>query len=268
MIENLINEIEYNNFKNTWNVKLINTFSEYEYENEIIKFVSDEKLWLKHSFEVYKKSMYLRWNIDENIIDEFVIEYLAIFHDIWKFFQEIHSLENISIAENLFKNFAYINWLNKDIIEKVLDWIKWSDFYNHRLDPSWNPPKFIEWNIVRCSDKIQDNLVSKVDRYWFEYWVPRWAIFYDNKILLKEREKFSFDNFLWDQLNVILSIIWLRSEDFSNDFLSQEYEKWNIPEKQKVIDRILELAKEIWYSENELKEINKIIIWYRKKFNC
>lgn len=266
MIENVINEFEYNNFRNKWNEKLLATFP--EYESEVINFISDEKLWLKHSFEVYKKALYLKWNISDGNIEELVIEYLAIFHDIWKFFQELHSLENISIAENVFKIFAERNWINQNIIEKVLDWIKWSDFYNHRLDPSSNPPKFIEWDIVRCSDKMQDNLVAKVDRYWFEYWVPRWAIFYDGNIKLEEREKFSFDNFLWDQLNVILSIIWLRKEDFSNNFLSQEYEKWSIPEKEKVIVRILELAKEIWYNENELEKIKDIITWYRKKFNC
>ena len=101
MIENVINEFEYNNFRSKWNEKLLATFP--EYESEVINFISDEKLWLKHSFEVYKKALYLKWNISDDNIEELVIEYLAIFHDIWKFFQELHSLENISIAENVFK---------------------------------------------------------------------------------------------------------------------------------------------------------------------
>jgi hypothetical protein len=42
MIENVINEFEYNNFRNKWNEKLLATFP--EYESEVINFISDEKL--------------------------------------------------------------------------------------------------------------------------------------------------------------------------------------------------------------------------------
>lgn len=268
IIQNIMNTIEYQQFSHKWQQKL--KISMPEYSNEIQKFVTDEKLWLKHSFEVYQTARNLCWtmNMKDTEIDMTVIEYLAIFHDIWKFFQELHSLENISIAENVFSLFATKNTLSPEVVQKVCDGIRWSDFYNYRLDPSSHPPTFIEWDILRCADKMQDNLVAKVDRYWFEYGVPRWATFFDSSLTKEERAQFSFDNFLWDQLNVILSIIWLRKEDFSNKFLSQAYGDWSMPEKQKVIERILQLAETLWYDKNERQQIQEIIDWYRITFNC
>jgi hypothetical protein len=258
--------VEQLKFTDKWKNLLRSSFP--EYKNNIDEYFWNEKMWFNHSWQVYNTSLNLKTKFRDSLIDTSIIEFISIFHDIWKFFQKLHSAENINIAIDIFKKFAEKNNLNSEILHKTLDWIKNSDFYNYRLDPLQNPPIFIEWKIVRCADKMQNNLVEKVDRYWFDYWVPRWAVFYDENISLEERGKFNFNNFLWDQLNVILSIIWLRPEDFYDEILNNEYTKWSKPEKERVVNRILSLTEELWYSKNEIKNIKEIIDWYRNKFSC
>lgn len=236
----------------------------------IDKFISDNNQWLYHSFQVLSKAHKLASKIENTgiTIDFEILELLAVFHDIGKFFQELHSLENLSIAESVFNQYASGKLIISTTTKIVLDGIRGSDFYNKRLDPSWNFPSTIEWDIIRAADKMQDNLTQKVDRYWYEYGVPRGATFYDKEITLSDREKFSFDNFSWDQLNVILSIIGLRDQDFSHPVLQSEYIAWSTPMKNEAIKRIVELAKELWYNQTDVHDIQWIIEWYRRTFNC
>ncbi len=69
-------------------------------------------------------------------IDFEILELLAVFHDIGKFFQELHSLENLSIAESVFNQYASGKLIISTTTKIVLDGIRGSDFYNKRLDPS------------------------------------------------------------------------------------------------------------------------------------
>ncbi|GAB4218718.1 MAG: hypothetical protein Fur009_1070 [Candidatus Microgenomates bacterium] len=242
-----------------------------QYFSQITKFFSDEEFGLRHSYDVFSRAFQLADKVEEyekKPVNREVIEYIAVFHDIGKFFQEIHSLENIQIAKEVFVVYATNKSVPPEIADVVIDGIRNSDFYNRRLDPSSDSPKTIEGEIVRAADKMLDNLVKKVDRYWYDYGVPRNLKFFDPNITFEERAKFSFDNFSGDQLNVILSIIGLRPEDFSHPVIQEEYRRWSKKAKKKVVTRIISLAREIGEPEENIKKIQEIIKWYRKTFNC
>lgn len=242
-----------------------------QYSSQITEFFANDEFGLRHSYDVFTRALQLADKVEEHEkkpVNREVIEYIAVFHDIGKFFQEIHSLENIQIAEKVFCTYATGKSISPEIIDAIIDGVRNSDFYNMRLDPSSNPPKTIEGEIVRAADKMLDNLVAKVDRYWYDYGVPRKVKFFDPNLTFKERAKFSFDNFSGDQLNVILSIIGLRPEDFLHPVIQEEYRRWSIKPKEEVVARIISLAREIGESEKNIKKIQEIINWYRKTFNC
>lgn len=240
------------------------------YFDQTTRFLHDENFGLKHSYDVWTKAQELAGKVEtyENkSLNREAIEYMAVFHDMGKFFQEFHSLENIQIAEQVFHTYASIKGIAPDIEDLVIDGIRCSDYYNKRLDPSSIPPKTIEGEVVRAADKMLYNLVAKVDRYWYEYGVSRKAKFFDPTLTFSERKKFSFDNFLGDQLNVILSILGLRPEDFSQPILQEEYKKWSQKPKEKVVSRIIDLAREIGESSENIEKISLTIFQYRKTFD-
>lgn len=242
-----------------------------KYLPQIESFLEDSEYGLAHSYEVWRKALEIFTKLpqqDKDSVNLEIIELIAVFHDIGKFFQSLHTLENINISEEIFRQYGVNKKLSKEKLEVVIDGIRGSDFYNKRLDPSSNPPTTLEGEIVRAADKMLQNIVKKVDRYWYEYGEKRGAIFFDPNISFEERARFSFDNFLGDQLNVILSLIGLRPEDFSHPVIQEEYRRWSIENKEKVITRILELADEIGESKDNIEKIRQIINWYRETFNC
>lgn len=260
--------LKYIDWSPKWEKDLISTLP--QYKKELTNFVSDEEFGLRHSFEVFSKSNELAKKISNSYpgtnLNQKKIEELSLFHDIGKFFQEIHSLENVNIAESIFREFAAAKSYDQLYIEDICDSIVNSDFYNIRLDPQGRLPQAIEGDIVRAADKMQSNLVKKVDRY-YDYGKQRGAILFNEDLSEHERETFSFDNFNGDQLNVILSILGLRPSDFSNRVLGEEYKNWVIPQRDKVVQRVLGLAMETGESNANIEKIKNIIIWYIKKFN-
>jgi len=126
----------------------------------------------------------------------------------------------------------------------------------------------LEVDIVRAADKMQDNLIEKVDRYYDYGVVKRGTTSFSPTLTFEERTLFSFDNFNGDEINVLLSIIGLLDEDFSHKLLRQICHDWGIPKNQGVIDRILELAQEVGESQEHLEEIKQLIVWYRNAFQC
>jgi HD superfamily phosphodiesterase len=238
---------------------------------QVAAFCADNDKGLKHSLSVLETSLVMVDEIGKATFspdDLMAIEHLCLFHDIGKFFQELHSLENTNIACDVYKQYGANRNIPENVIAMVVDGIVRSDFYNLRLFPSGQPPKSLAGDIVRCSDKMQDNLVAKVDRYWFEYGVPRGATFYKRSLSREERGQFSFENFKGDQLNVILSIISLSGQDFSHPVLQATYDEWSKQPKELVVERIIALANEIGCTPSEVSEVESIINWYRSEFAC
>lgn len=242
-----------------------------QYAEQTRRFWRDQDFGFVHSYQVWQAAWTLARQIEkreQRSLDAEIIEQLAIFHDIGKFFQELHSLENISLAETVYQEYAAAGGVREEVRAAVLDGIRGSDFYNIRLDPSGHPPRTLEGEIVRAADKMQDNLVAKVDRY-YDYGVcKRGAPFFLPTVTLEQRSQFSFENFLGDQLNVILSLLGLRPTDFTHPLLQETYRRWSLPAKQAAVQRMLDLAREVGEPEEHQAQISAIIVWYRKTFDC
>lgn len=242
-----------------------------EYKEQIDRFIEDEEFGLKHSYAVWLRASELADKVEAHEgkpLNREAIELLAVFHDIGKFLQSQHSLENISLAEGVFQEYASHKQLDQNVRDDVGDGIRNSDFYNSRIEPKGKLPRTLEGEIVRAADKMLENIVRKVDRYWYQYGVPRGMTFFDPNLTPEDRSHFSFQNFSGDQLNVILTIIALRPEDFSHLVIQQEYATWSRVAKEMVIERILSLAKEIGETPENIQKIIETIVWYRQAFRC
>jgi hypothetical protein len=260
--------MHFQNFQDKWRREFYQYLSEHQGPTE--RFLKDQEFGLRHSFNVLIRSLQLADKIarrDKKPLRSEVVEYIAVFHDIGKFFQDLHTVENVSYAAGVFEIYAGNKGISPEITSIVLDGIINSDFYNKRLDPSLNPPKSIEGEVVRAADKMLDNIVGKVDRY-YNYGVARGKVFFDPTLTFEERKMFSFNNFVGDQLNVILSILGLTPEDFSHPVLQEEYRRWSLVQKKRVVARIVSLAEEIGESEENIKKIKHVIRWYRETFRC
>lgn len=242
-----------------------------QYPDQAQRFFADRACGFVHSLQVFQVAQTLVRQIEkqeQHALNAGIVEDLAIFHDLGKFFQELHSLENISLAETVYGEYAAAAGVAAEVRQAVLDGIGGSDFYNTRLDPAGHPPRTLEGEIVRAADKMQDNLVAKVDRY-YDYGVKqRGATFFIPTLTPQQRSQFSFANFLGDQLNVILALIGLRPADFTHPLLQQAYRQWSGPAKQAAVERMLALAREVGEPEQHLAQIQEIIAWYRSAFDC
>lgn len=262
--------LEFESFRDNWQSSLLRTLP--SYRSQIENFVSDDVFGLRHSYEGWNRAYTVAEKIETSNqpakIDKDIIEHIAVFHDIGKFFEDLHSLANISIAERVFGEHAETIQMKATQKDAIIDGVRYSDFYNKRLDPSSRPPSTLEGETFRAADKMLGNMVSKVDRYWYDYGVPRGATFFDPSLIHDDRRSFSFDNFAGDQLNVILSIIGLRPEDFSHPILQEEYRQWSEEPKKKVVERIISLAREIGETPENIDKVKEVVNWYRKAFAC
>ncbi len=229
-------------------------------QNEIEKFILDDKFGLSHSWEVFKRSMQLLDQFPEsetNGIDVIVIEQISVFHDIGKFFQEIHTADNPVIGQQVYSQYADEVRINPQIREKVDDGIRYHDFYNRDIDPHLRSPKFIEGEIVRAADKMLDNLVEKVDRYW-NYGKQRGVEFFNERLSIQDRLGFNFSpeyNVRTDELTYLLTLLALKPEDFNHPVLQAAYREWCAKPKLDVVERILFLAQEEGYDSQKIKQV-------------
>lgn len=79
------------------------------YSHQLTAFIEDTDKGFQHSLEVFNTSMQLVAQIppaELNADDIQAIEHLAVFHDIGKFFQELHDLGNLKIAQSVYVEFA------------------------------------------------------------------------------------------------------------------------------------------------------------------
>lgn len=205
------------------------------YTDQIEHFVINNDIGLQHAYMVYKTAKKLQAEIemqDKRSLNSSIIEYLCIFHDIGKFFQNIHTGVHISLARSVWDVYATNACLPLEVQEAVRDGIQTVDFYNVRLHPTGHPPRTLEADIVRAADNMQDNLVQKVDRCWYKYGLSRGAVFFDPALSNEERADFSLDNYSGDQLNVMLSLLALRPEDFTHPITQENYRRWSLQAKE------------------------------------
>jgi Ser/Thr protein kinase RdoA (MazF antagonist) len=239
-------------------------------ERQLEDFFKDRDKGFEHSWQVLLRSHEIIETasdvIDRSSINIAAVEQLAMFHDLGKYFQEVQSFENLRVSQGLYRQFAQFHKVDPAIESIVFDGIPGTDFYSRRLNPNEEGPSYLEGDIVRAADKTLDNLVGKVDRYWYEYGVPRGATFYDPTLSFDDRKAFSFGNFSGDQMNVILTIIALRPQDFLSPRVGQVYGAWAESKKELVVKRIIEVAETV--APTHVADIKDLIVRYRSEFSC
>ncbi|MBN8549448.1 MAG: phosphotransferase [Deltaproteobacteria bacterium] len=256
-------------FFDKWHMALTNALP--QYKDQIAAFFADQDKGFHHSWELYQRAVELGEAVetaDRTSLQWEIVEQIAVFHDIGKFFQKLHSFENLSIGQSIYREYANHVEVATSIKDAVLSGIPATDFYNARLDPSGKPPDSLEADVARAADKMLDNIVRKVDRYWYEYGVPRNAVFLKPELTFEDRRQFTFRNFCGDQLNVLLTIIALRPEDFGHPLIQEQFRAWSKEPKEAAVARIIELAGEIGLPAEQVTMVRDIITQYRREFDC
>lgn len=234
-------------------------------------FFADHGFGFQHAWEVLDKASRLATQIehrDGRLLHHEVIEHLALFHDIGRFFQEVHAAEHTILAQEVYTRFAQARAVRPDNARAVLDGIVSTPFFNYRLHPSSHPPRTLEADIVRAIAIMLNTRGTRVDYHYACSLAQREAPFFDPTLTQEQRVRFSLEHFTGDHLNVLLSLLAMRPGDFSHPVLQEAYRKWSGPAKEELITRILDLAWRVGESEEHLECIQQTITWYRNAFAC
>lgn len=234
-------------------------------------FFADREFGFQHAWEVLDKASRLATQIehrDGRLLHHEVIEHLALFHDIGRFFQGGHVVEPILLAQQAYTRFAREQAVRPDSVRAVLDGIVSTPFLNYRLHPSGHPPRTLEADIVRAIISMLNTRGARVDYHYECSLAQRDAPFFDPALTQEQRARFSLEHFSGDHLNVLLSLLAMRPGDFSHPLLQEAYRRWREPVKEEVVAHILDLARRVGESEEHLESIQQTISWYRHAFAC
>jgi HD superfamily phosphodiesterase len=230
-------------------------------DNEAVNlFIKNKEFGLEHSRQVFERALKLSELFTPDDLKECnfeAMEHIAVFHDIGKFFQEIHTADNPEIGARIYQEYAIRVRLNPSFVERVVDGIRYHDFYNPNIDPHLRAPRYMEGEIVRAADKMLDNLVDKVERYW-NYGKVRRIKYFDPEVTVEDRLAFNFSpecKVKTDELTYLLTLLALKPGDFRYPQLQVAYERWSLGPKQAVIDKILSLAEEEGFDRQSVKEV-------------
>lgn len=152
--------------------------------------------------------------------------------------------------------------------EKIKDYILNHDFFNTRLDgDAYSEPQSIEGQIVRLSDRTSVPVTEEIDRYR-ETGKRRGTQYFIEDIPLKDRIDFTFSNMSWkfDEFTFFLALLSQSASDFSDPVLAGIYQDW-AKNKKAGVERILSIAKEEWYTQEQLKKMEILIKEYFDYFN-
>ena len=223
-------------------------------------FIEDKEFGLGHSWQVFEQALRLSGMFTQDELEECnfeAMEHIATFHDLGKFFQEIHTADNPEIGARVYQEYAQTVGLNSSFIERVVDGIRYHDFYNPDIDPHLREPKYMEGEIVRAADKMLDNLAAKVERYW-NYGKERGVKFFDSKVTIEDRLAFNFSpecKVKADGLIYLLALLALKPKDFRYPQLQLAYDRWSSKPKRAAIDRILSLAEEEGFDRRSVEQV-------------
>ncbi len=254
----------------------------------------------KHVFNVYKKSLELAKEIERQLgveVDKTLLYIMSVYHDSGRFREPIISDQDTenqiqakqrkkvkSEREHARYGVAQIKlWINKlkDINvsipeedqKKIEDYILNHDFFNTRLDwAKYQEPYSLEWQITRLSDRISTPIEEEIERYR-ETWKRMNTTYFKKDIPFQERVDFSFAN-MWnyiktwrfDEFTFFLSLLSQSPSDFSNPVLHDIYAKRQ-SNKNKWIKKILEIAKQEWYNDEDISEMKNMVDQYLHHFD-
>lgn len=256
--------------------------------------------WSRHVFNVYKKALSVANEIERQLgveVNKGLLYIMSVYHDSWRFREPIISDQDTekqiqakqrkkikSEREHSSYGVAQIKlWIKKlkekNIIidkedqEKIENYILNHDFFNIRLD--WNKyqePYSLEWQITRLADRISTPIEQEIERYR-ETWKRMNTPYFKKDISFQERIDFSFAN-IWnyiktwrfDEFTFFLSLMSQSPSDFSNPVLHDIYAKRQ-SNKNKWIKKILEIATQEWYTEEDTIEMTNLINQYLEHFD-
>ncbi len=156
--------------------------------------------------------------------------------------------------------------------EKIKDYILNHDFFNTRLDgDAYSEPQSIEGQIVRLSDRTSVPVTEEIDRYR-ETGKRLGTPYFVDGIDLKDRLDFSFPKvkqyimaWKFDEFTFFLALLSQSASDFSDPVLAGIYQDW-AKSKQAGVSKILSIAKEEWYTQEQLKKMEILIKEYFEHF--
>lgn len=224
------------------------------------KLLHNEEFGLPHSWQVLEQALELSGLFSEDELRSCsfeAMEHIAVFHDIGKFFQEVHTVENPTIGAKIYRQYAKSKGYDSVLEDRVVDGILHHDFYNSDVDPHLKAPKYIEGKIIRAADKMLDNFITKVDRYW-NYGKERGIQFFDQTITPEERLAFNFGpdcKVKTDELTYLLTLLSLKPEDFKYIPLQNAYREWSKKRKSAVIEKILALTEKEGFDKTLVRKV-------------
>lgn len=253
-----------------------------------------------HVFNVYKKSLEVAKEIERQLgveVNKTLLYIMSVYHDSGRFREPIISDQDTenqiqakqrkkvkSEREHARYGVAQIKlWINKlkekwveineEDKDKIENYILNHDFFNTRLDwTKYKEPYSLEWQITRLSDRISTPIEEEIERYR-ETWKRMNTTYFKKDISFQERIDFTFTN-MWtylktgrfDEFTFFLTLLSQAPSDFSNPVLHDIYAKRQ-SNKNKWIKKILEIAKEEKYSDEDITEMKNTINQYLEHFD-
>lgn len=256
--------------------------------------------WAKHVFNVYKKALEISKEVERQLsveVNKTLLYIMSVYHDSWRFREPIiseqdtdkqiqakkrkkwesekdhprYGVAQVKLWISKLKN----KWIqiNEEDKNKIEDYILNHDFFNTRLDwTRYKEPSSLEWQITRLSDRISTPIEEEIERYR-ETWKRMNTAYFKRDISFQERIAFSFVN-MWDyirdwrfdELTFLLTLLSQSPWDFSNPVLHDIYAKWQL-NKNKWIKKILEIARQEWYNDDDITEMRNMIDQYLQYFD-
>jgi len=293
--------LDFEKYKKSIKHDMINIFQLDSVEKKIPleSFLENSDHWSIHTYNVFKRALDISENIEDETwikADKELLYIMSWMHDSGRFRlpiikeedtdKQIQAKKNKQIkSERNHGNYGVSQIklgvkklkekhieINKEDQEKIEDYIRNHDFINTRLDwTKYQEPKSLEWQITRLADRISVPIDEEIDRYR-ETWKRLNTAYFKPEISFDERVEFTFSN-MWnyikswkfDEFTFFLALLSQSKEDFSHPTLANIYQKW-ASSKQKWIERMLEIAKEEWYSNTDIKTMEKLIHKYINHF--
>lgn len=292
----------FNNFVSTTKQNLMDVYSIDKDSSKLIPFnIFSENIdhGAKHVFNVYKKSLEVAKEIERQLgveVNKTLLYIMSVYHDSGRFREPIISDQDTenqiqakqkkkvkSEREHARYGVAQIKlWIsklkdkwveiNEEDQKKIENYILNHDFFNTRLDwTKYQEPYSLEGQITRLSDRISTPIEEEIERYR-ETWKRMNTTYFKKDISFQERVDFTFAN-MWtylktgrfDEFTFFLTLLSQAPSDFSNPVLHDIYAKRQ-SNKNKWIKKILEIAKQEWYIDEDIAEMQNTINQYLAHF--
>ncbi len=279
-------------------VNIFNLITE-EKKIPVKDFLENNDHWAIHTYNVFKKALEIANEIEKETgikTDKTLLYIMSWMHDSGRFRTPIihkDDTDNIIQAKKKKQTRSERNhwsyWvtqiklaiiklkekgieISKEEQEKIKDYIYNHDFFNTRLDWSkYKEPQSLEGQITRLADRISVPIEEEIIRYR-ETGKRLKTVYFKDEITFQERIDFNFEN-MWnyiksgkfDEFTFFLSLLSQSAEDFSHPILARIYQKRS-SSKKNGIEKILEIAKQEWYSKTDLETMENLINKYINHF--